>query len=91
MTGLTGEASEYLKKKRHEDEFKSFNDIYKLYSGPLSPFPIPDVRILSEICLLKVKIWIVHDYTYTVKFLRCFKYALFTDWYNLMNLKCFEV
>ena len=55
-TGLTGMISEELKKLRYEDEFTSFNDIYKLYSGPLSPFRIPNVRILSELCLFKMKI-----------------------------------
>ena len=56
FTGVTGMISEELKKLRYEDEFTSFNDIYKLYSGPLSPFKIPNVRILSELCLLKMKI-----------------------------------
>jgi len=42
FTKLTGMASDFLKKLRYEDEFKSFNDIYKLYGGPLSPFKIPD-------------------------------------------------
>ena len=53
---MTGMISEELKKLRYEDEFASFNDIYKLYSGPLNPFKIPNVRILSELCLLKMKI-----------------------------------
>jgi len=42
FTKITGAASDHLKKLRHEDDFASFNDIYKLYSGPLSPFPIPN-------------------------------------------------
>ena len=44
FTKITGAASDHLKKLRHEDEFESFNDIYKLYSGPFSPFPIPNVN-----------------------------------------------
>ncbi|XP_066922874.1 polyunsaturated fatty acid 5-lipoxygenase-like [Clytia hemisphaerica] len=42
FTGLTGKISDSLKKMRYEDEFSSFNDIYKVYGGPLSPFRIPD-------------------------------------------------
>merc|ERR1719378_514456 len=41
-TKLTGKISQYLKKMRYEDEFSSFNDIYKVYFGPLSPFTVPD-------------------------------------------------
>ena len=56
VTALTGGLSRELKKLRYENEFTSFNDIYKLYSGSLSPFSIPNVRILLELCLLKMKI-----------------------------------
>ena len=56
FTSATGAISKYLEKLRRGDEFKSFNDIYKLYSSPLSAFPIPNVRFLSEFCLLKIKI-----------------------------------
>ena len=46
FTGATGAISKYLEKLRRGDEFKSFNDIDKLYSGPFSAFPIPNVRLL---------------------------------------------
>lgn len=45
FTKITGAASDHLKKLRYEDKFESFNDIYKLYSGPFSPFPIPNVSL----------------------------------------------
>lgn len=59
FTGASGAVSKYLEKLRRGDEFKSFNDIYKLYSSPLSAFPIPDVRLLSEFCLLINKLWVI--------------------------------
>uniref|UniRef100_A0A7M6DMI8 Allene oxide synthase lipoxygenase protein n=1 Tax=Clytia hemisphaerica TaxID=252671 RepID=A0A7M6DMI8_9CNID len=40
-TKFTGVISQYLKKMRYEDEFASFDDMYKVYYGPLSPFTVP--------------------------------------------------
>ena len=44
FTGATGAISKYFEKLRRGDEFKVFNGIYKLYSCPLSAFPIPNER-----------------------------------------------
>ena len=43
FTKITGAVSDYLKKMKYGDEFESFEDMYKVFSGPLSPFAIPKV------------------------------------------------